>query len=103
MSPSTCRRPAVEQTRPERHACETWVSRLIAEGGAACAYALLEAGSVGAIVVDDRGGRPAGGIPPLPSTRPGLTTLSIGPYAGEVMALWGPGDTLVMYVDEMLE
>eukprot|EP00964_Phaeocystis_antarctica_P020879 scaffold11557_cov36-Phaeocystis_antarctica.AAC.1 len=39
----------------------------------------------------------------VPGSVPGLATLNIAPYSGEVMAPWGPGDASVMYVDKMLE
>jgi len=38
----------------------------------------------------------------VPGSVPGLANLGIAPYSGEVMAPWGPGDTSVLYVKEML-
>ena len=38
----------------------------------------------------------------VPGSVPGLAGLNIAPYSGEVMAPWGPGDTSVLYVKEML-
>jgi hypothetical protein len=34
--------------------------------------------------------------------RQGLANMNIAPYSGECMAPWGPGDTSVLYVKEML-
>merc|ERR1719261_971828 len=38
----------------------------------------------------------------VPGSVPGLAGMNIAPYSGEVMAPWGPGDTSVLYVKEML-
>jgi len=38
----------------------------------------------------------------VPGSVPGLAGLNIAPYSGECMAPWGPGDTSVLYVKEML-
>jgi len=38
----------------------------------------------------------------VPGSVPGLAGLNIAPYSGEVMAPWGPGDTTVPLVKEML-
>jgi hypothetical protein len=38
----------------------------------------------------------------VPGSVPGLAGMNIAPYSGEVMAPWGPADTSVLYVKEML-